>query len=200
MRQLSMFSAASAVYDGPGPRQPLEPLAPRRPIAKVHPFERAGLGLAPFRYVGMVHQETSYGQAVIGTIGGIPVTTQPGGSCDFCGHYIVDMFQVESADGKRFKVGCDCIHKVNQVAGSDVVDVDRKKAAIARDEARIALALANLPQAHALSSQPHPTTWRAREGETMAHWCRWTLTHGGRTGRLGAARLVEKALAVRVDD
>lgn len=51
----------------------------------IHPFERAGLGKAPFRYVGMVAQDLCYGQAILNRAEheqtGVAVTTKPGGTC-----------------------------------------------------------------------------------------------------------------------
>lgn len=69
----------------------------------VHRFEAAGLGKAPFRFVGF--QVVKF-QACPGA----PI--QPGTSCDYCGTGIMNVFRCESSDGKTFKVGCDCIAKV----------------------------------------------------------------------------------------
>lgn len=66
----------------------------------LHVFERAGLGKAPFRCVGMVEK-------VYQACQGAPV--QPGGSCDYCGNGIRYCFQVKGADGKLFEVGSDCV-------------------------------------------------------------------------------------------
>lgn len=68
---------------------------------RIHPFEAAGLGLAPFRYVGSevrLHQVPG-------------CHPKAGASCDFCGTSIALCCLIESADGKRFKVGCDCVAK-----------------------------------------------------------------------------------------
>jgi hypothetical protein len=59
----------------------------------VHPFERAGLGKAPFRYLSSYRDNLT--------------------CCDYCGTAIVNVFIVGSADGQRFKVGCECIRKVD---------------------------------------------------------------------------------------
>lgn len=68
----------------------------------VHVFERAGLGKAPFRFVGFY--EKTY-QACPGA----PI--QPGSTCDYCGQGIMICCEILSADGKRFKVGSDCVNK-----------------------------------------------------------------------------------------
>lgn len=67
-----------------------------------HKFEVAGLGLAPFTFQGMEEKVVRYPDG----------TTQAGGSCDYCGTGIRYCCHVESADGKRFKVGSECIAKV----------------------------------------------------------------------------------------
>ncbi len=98
-------------------------------IAK-HVFERAGLGKAPFRYVGMT--ESKY-QACHGA----PV--QPGSSCDYCGQGIMYVCEILSADGRRFKVGCDCVARTGDAGliaaykhSPEVRKMNRDKAA-ARD-------------------------------------------------------------------
>jgi hypothetical protein len=169
-------------------------------MSAIHPFERSGLGKAPFRYVGLVHQEIAYGEAVVGSVGGVLITTHAGGTCDHCGHAILDMFAVESADGKRFKVGCDCIDKVGDVKGTATLPADVKAAKLARENRRIEAAKAALPTAWLLSGQPHPTKWRAQEGATMADYCKWMFEHAGHAGKLATARIVERAMAPRVEE
>lgn len=72
----------------------------------VHCFERRGLGKAPFRVVG-------YGREVFQAIPGDPACPlQPGTCCDYCGQGIMDVAYIEASDGKRFKVGCDCVARV----------------------------------------------------------------------------------------
>lgn len=168
-------------------------------ISEVHPFEKAGLGVAPFRYVGMIAQEISYGERVIGSAGGVPITTKPGGTCDFCGAYIVNMFQVESSDGNRFKVGCDCIKKVDaKLTKSIAVDVKKMKAI--RERQRIADAKAALPKAYKLQGQPHPAPYHAADGKTLANYVEWLLANGGTAGKLRACRMVEAAIAPVVEE
>ena len=69
-----------------------------------HKFESAGLGKAPFRFIGYEHKTYQAHPSA-------PV--QVGGSCDYCGQGISNMYHVKSADGNRFKVGSDCIAKVD---------------------------------------------------------------------------------------
>jgi hypothetical protein len=67
-----------------------------------HAFELAGLGLAPFRFTGASDNVITYPDG----------TTKAGGSCDYCGTGIRLECHIVSADGKRSKVGCNCIDKV----------------------------------------------------------------------------------------
>jgi hypothetical protein len=73
----------------------------------VHPFEKVGLGKAPYRFAG-------YGHKTFQAFPGAPV--QVGTSCDFCGSGICNVFWVLSSDGNRFKTGCDCIYKIYKTA------------------------------------------------------------------------------------
>jgi hypothetical protein len=68
----------------------------------MHVFERAGLGKAPFRFAGFFEKKFQAHP-------GAPI--QAGGSCDYCGTAIMGCYQVVSSDGRKFKVGCDCIEK-----------------------------------------------------------------------------------------
>lgn len=149
----------------------------------IHPFEAAGLGKAPFRYVGMVSQEISYGMRVVNIKGANGATvaceTKPGGTCDYCGTYIVNMFEIESADGKRFKVGCECVRKTGDSSLVKVVDAEvtrrkreqRAAKRVAQGEADKQLCLST--DLSPLAGKPHPTPARAERGETLADWARW---------------------------
>ena len=153
------------------------------PAAPIHCFEKAGLGKAPFRFVGMVHQPKLYGQAVVGYAGGVAITTKPGTSCDFCGTYIINIFQLESADGKRFVVGCDCVRKTGDAGLIRVIDkkvaemTKARKAASAAEKAAADKALCETFDLLALSHLPHPTPFMAAKGMTLADWSRWMLDH-----------------------
>ncbi len=69
---------------------------------QVHPFERAGLGKAPFRCVAVT---TNWWVSGCGTV------RKPGGSCDYCGTGILYEYHIVGADGSTFKVGSDCVAK-----------------------------------------------------------------------------------------
>lgn len=78
--------------------------------APVHPFQQAGLGKAPFQWVGVEERR-----------GPLPVPGHPGmfvgspgqpmGVCDFCGTGIAECHFIRSSDGRTFMVGCECVRK-----------------------------------------------------------------------------------------
>lgn len=93
-------------------------------LAALHLFERAGMGKAPFRVKGY--------------------SKTPGTTCDYCGTPCVYVALIESADGQKWKVGCDCVHKVGdagllqhiknsaayrQIQREKRVDLDQRKSA-----------------------------------------------------------------------
>lgn len=72
----------------------------------LHVFEKAGLGKAPFRCVGVTEKVgpiTMPDGTQIGSPG------QPMGCCDYCGTGIKDCYVIQSSDKKQFVVGCDCV-------------------------------------------------------------------------------------------
>lgn len=155
----------------------------------VHKFERAGLGKAPFRCVGMVENKFQ-------ACPGAPI--QPGGSCDYCGAGIMYEFCILSADGRRFKVGCDCVLKTGDAGLAKVVRKqanEAKRAAKAeRDAVRIDAALAALPSvADKLANQPHPYAYLAEQGKNALGFVQWMLVNAGTSGKLKACRIVEAA-------
>lgn len=74
---------------------------------ETHPFERAGLGTAPFRLVGYVEK-------VYQSCQGAPV--QAAGTCDYCGQCIRHCYIVASSDKREFTVGCDCAGRCGEDA------------------------------------------------------------------------------------
>lgn len=170
-------------------------------VAGVHPFEAAGMGKAPFRYVGEVDQNIKYGQAtgLMKTESGAVVEfqTTPGGTCEYCGQYIVSMFRIESADGVKSVVGSDCVTKCNPEnvklvsAVKKAVNARRTVQSHARADAKIAAARERFPAVRAtLAAKPHPKEYRAKNGATLADWCEFMLWKAGRKGMTEAARVV----------
>ncbi len=178
---------------------------------RVHPFEKRGLGVAPFRFVGFY---ADYGphRMVIKGVNGEPVEVtvgspgQPMSSCDYCGQGIGDVYRVRRSDGREFKVGCDCIAKVDAdktVANFGTVEREARKikleAAKSRDRVRAnaaaALVLDEGEKAdrvrEVLASRPHPDFKDA----TLESWASFMFLRGGRSSQMKATRIVEKILA-----
>jgi hypothetical protein len=180
---------------------------------QIHVFERHGLGRAPFYFDGFEDTAAHAGPDGMvrvtiheGPMAGVDMLTKPGGSCDLCGTYITFFCWVRDADGKRFKVGSTCLEKYLGKREDDPTHVLTKaKRAIAKHrtalrnaaaDRRIAAAIELMSQADvetALRAEPHPSSWRAEQGDTRLEWCQWMLTNAGRAGKTKVARFVERA-------
>lgn len=158
-----------------------------------HPFEKAGLGKGPFRFVGLFRK---VGPITTQVAPGVEVQVgspgQPMGTCDYCGMGIADCYEVASADGKKFVVGCDCIMKVYKEYGTEsadpvkrAIDNARKDAQRKARHAREALKLAEYRawvEAHRaeLEATPNPN----RKGETIMDRVDWYARRAGTSGNL----------------
>jgi hypothetical protein len=171
----------------------------------IHPFEAAGLGKAPFRFVGMVEQDTLYGEVILNRAEwertGIAMTAKPGGSCAFCGNYILHMYQIKSADGRRFHVGCDCVEKTEDRAlVSDIKVATRKRekarraAAAKRVTGELEALLADATVRAALTAKPHPNAKRAAQGETLLDSIEWARVRCGAAGRAKLLKQIKAAI------
>jgi len=169
----------------------------------IHEFERAGLGEAPFRLVGVKDTSegaNSDGLVSAGTVGGLECLTTPGGTCAYCGRAIIILCSVKSFDGRRFHVGSDCIKKVGDKGLTSSVKkrvaalrTKKRNAATDRRVAKTKELLLDSRIIKALKSVEHPQPWRADKGETMLDWCSWMLKHSGRSGSIKVCQVVEKA-------
>ena len=150
----------------------------------IHKFEEAGLGKAPFRFVGMYKCQGTH--------------------CDYCGTGIVYVFNVKSSDNKIFKVGSDCIYRVwaeapNKWAYTALYnEVEKAKKAFmkkAKEEAqasRLEEAFIALEEDQdLLTKKPHPNTYYASQGKTLRDYVKWLLVNGGASGRDRAFKLIE---------
>jgi len=169
----------------------------------MHPFERAGLGKAPFRFVGLTSSDLLFGERILNRAEyertGVALTTKPGGTCAYCGTYIVNMCNVVSADGRRFHVGTDCVAKVGDAKLSAPVDEAKRARIRARRVAKAAAEMRALEEAIApdsmrarLAALPHPIKWRADKGETLLAWVEWMRA----AGAAGRAKALKTVLAV----
>lgn len=163
-----------------------------------HKFEKAGLGKAPFRVLGV---ETKVGPIrCTDPKTGIECTTgapgQPMGCCDYCGTGIAECWTIRSADGKESIVGSTCIGSAGDAGLKKVVNKHRAKASKAREAARIAELVSRLENDSALrellASKPHPNVWRAGQNETMLDSVEWMLSYAGHAGQIKTVRLIAK--------
>lgn len=142
----------------------------------VHPFERRGLGRAPFRFIALRREP---------------------GVCAHCGRLIARSCTVADAGGREAVVGTDCVRRTCEGTGLlDAVERElrhaRKQEAAERHEARRVACLAVLrADAGFLADRPHPDAWRT--DKTM----RDEVLHLFRTqaGRNKAFGIIEATLA-----
>jgi hypothetical protein len=98
-----------------------------------HPFEKAGLGKAPFRCIGVEEMVFTMPDG----------ESKAGGACQYCGTGIRWAYQIKSSDGAHFHVGCDCVEKTGIVEDFDTVrkaniKSRREAGAVVRREQRAA--------------------------------------------------------------
>ena len=87
-------------------------VVPTTETAWVHPWERAGLGTGPFCCIG-------YERSVFQAVPGDPnCPCKPGSACDYCGQGIMHVYVIQGADKHTFKVGIDCVLRVQDTAAS----------------------------------------------------------------------------------
>ena len=158
-----------------------------------HVFEKAGLGKAPFKFIGCEERRGPYRyydpQTGITTEIGSP--GQPMGVCDFCGQGIAVCCVIRSADGKEFIVGTDCVLKTGDAGLRRSVNAKKAQARREKgfekiDEGR-EFVEANRA---AVDSLPGP-----RFG-TLGSWFDWMMKNAGNSGKLRAIRNVREALAI----
>lgn len=93
------------------------------PQQALHPFQARGLGRAPFACIGLERGD---------------------GTCSYCGKALKNLFQIKSADERKFFVGSDCVAKTNAILGGfdqykQRLDVQQRNARKhAREQAKIA--------------------------------------------------------------
>ena len=133
-----------------------------RGIPMVHKFEAAGMGLAPFRFMGAFslpsthlgeQNPAAYENAMQNMPRGYGM-----GTCRYCGKAIMNCYCLISADGKKFSIGSECIRKAGDRGLIAKVKIEQSKkrraaseikqeaARVARCALRDADALANAPR------------------------------------------------------
>jgi hypothetical protein len=102
-------------------------------VNTIHAFEVAGLGKAPYQFLGV---SVKVGPLPLPDGGMVGAPGQPMGSCKFCGTGIKYCFNLLSADGKEFYVGCECIKKSGDRGLLRVVSTFEKEQRRAKNEER----------------------------------------------------------------
>lgn len=172
-------------------------------VAAVHPFERKGLGKGPFKFTGMGQQDRLYGEVILNRAEyektGIALTTKPGGMCAFCGTGITNLFNIESSDGKKFHVGCDCVLKTGDRRLVSAVNAAVAKAAKAKRlnkavdvQAELVRILNDDAARATLGAALHPS------GEgcgSLLDYVEWMNQRAGAAGRYKALKMVKKVIS-----
>jgi hypothetical protein len=98
-------------------------------MSNAHPFELAGMGLGPFRFIGMVQIPSASlaeanPSAYNGALASLPRNLIGGcGTCYNCGQAISNVCIVENSTGQRYGVGSDCVLKTGDQFLGDKVKV-----------------------------------------------------------------------------
>lgn len=165
------------------------------PPAGTHPFERAGLGRAPFRFIGMTRE-------VYQACADAPM--QPGAACEYCGQGIMYVCMIEDATGRKFKVGSDCVEKTYGHGSSiqNKAEQDRKRleaeAKARRLAERVERAKAILIEhPRLLTDEPHPYAASNQSHWTLRDRVEWLFANAGARGRTQACQIVERAFGPR---
>lgn len=156
-----------------------------------HVFERAGLGPAPYKFIGIT-------QSVYQALPGAP--KQPGASCQYCGTGIMYCFHLEAANGKRFHVGCDCIKRsgdgglIRAYKNSPqyrAMQAEKRTAKDAHVKAQLeALLAAHDPALDVVSDDP-----RNYKRLTVFAWVQQSLPWCGAAGRARYLRIMQRTIA-----
>lgn len=110
-------------------------------IVAVHPWQDNGIGQAPFRFVTLISMPSAetYGTNVEGYNNAMRDAQLQArafginslGSCDVCGTGIHNHCVIRGADGKHFKVGCDCVAKTGDsklITATENAERERQRA------------------------------------------------------------------------
>lgn len=171
----------------------------------IHPFEKRGLGRAPFTVIGVEIRRGPITYERNGVMVSVGAPGQPMGTCDYCSTGIAECWEIESADGRRSIVGCDCVRKTEDAKmlrelKPHVRELQRQKRAARAEKVAEELRglLADESVRERLASMPHPMGFTDRETGrelTALDSAEWMFSHSGAAGR---ARLL-KSLRTKLE-
>ena len=140
-----------------------------------HPFEKAGLGQAPFKLIRFEKKS--------------------GSRCDLCSQPLKNVFWIRGADGSQFRVGSNCVMKTPDYNLKNAIENKIKEVKRESEISRINACEEMLNNAEVrtrLESQPAPDPWRQQQGDSALDWCDWMIRNSGKTGKLKVAKFIEQ--------
>jgi hypothetical protein len=174
-----------------------------------HPFERAGLGVAPFRCVGVEYRvgPIKYIDPKFpGVTCEVGAPGQPMGTCAYCSQGIAECCIIRDANGKEFIVGNVCVGKAAKESNDSPLERDRRKMVLAakHDRERTASDELNWRLANdsdlrtALNGMPHPMGFKDRKTGiplTLLDWALWMMSNSGAAGRTRVRKALGKVVS-----
>jgi hypothetical protein len=164
-----------------------------------HVFETAGLGRAPFRYLGCF---VSVGPIKLADGSEVGAPGQPMGTCSYCGAGIKNCCRIKSSDGIVSIVGCDCVAKTGDKGLKALVQKQVNVWSKEREQGRVSTLQDRLVNDQGLRSllmgMAHPKGFKNREtGEelTMLDQVEWMMANSGHAGRMRMVRSIAKTEA-----
>jgi hypothetical protein len=181
-----------------------EPAPEIKTCDRIHPWEKYGLGKAPFAWLGVFEDIGPHKYEHDGITTEIGSPGQPMGCCAYCGQGIAECHQIRSADGKQFVVGCDCVRRIEsegspvytstERAHRDLANAKAKARSTARDKwvkSRLDEILADPTVVSAMSAKPSVYPAQSAKGATRLDDWKWLI---GRCGMSGRARMLKNLL------
>jgi hypothetical protein len=136
---------------------------------KGHRFERIEGLVAPFSLLGFEQKESFN-----------PLRKVTGGtSCDYCGTYIINVYWIQDGNGKKFKVGSECVRHLNDTKLVTIVEgVKKEQARLKREAKRVEKRVAQNKEFEdaliILANYPHPHPYYASQKKTLADYYKFT--------------------------
>lgn len=163
-----------------------------------HVFEKARLGVAPFRFIGC---EEKRGPIRLADGTEIGADGQPMGTCDYCGQGIAICCSILSADGRKFVVGSDCVARTGDAGiikgyknSPDVRAMKRAKATLLASRKAAEINALMIEKKEALSAIIIPT-WDGKSTESQYDYLTRVLPRCGAAGKARYLRHIKKLIA-----